>query len=59
VFNYITAKSAARKWKISIRRVQLLCSQGRVEGAIKHGSVWAIPKEAMQPNRLKSGKKEV
>lgn len=58
MLNYITAEMAAEKWELSVRRVQLLCAQGRIEGAVKHGGVWAIPKEAMKPERLKSGKKE-
>lgn len=59
MFNYITAEMAAEKWGISIRRVQILCLQGRLEGAVKHGGVWAIPKETIKPERLKPGKKEV
>ena len=57
MLNYITAEMAAEKWMISIRRVQLICSQGRIESAVKHGGVWAIPKEAMKPERLRPGKK--
>lgn len=47
--DYITAKQAAEKWKISERRVQVLCNQGKVEGAVKLGWAWAIPKEAKKP----------
>ncbi|NMC64110.1 MAG: helix-turn-helix domain-containing protein [SAR324 cluster bacterium] len=46
---YITAKEAAEKWGISQRRVQLLCEQGRVVGAVRLGWAWAIPKEADKP----------
>ena len=31
----ITVDEAAKKWGISKRRVQLLCSEGRVDGASK------------------------
>lgn len=41
--NYITVKEAAEKWNVSERKVQKLCSQGRVEGARKFGGVWEIP----------------
>ena len=34
---YITAKEAAEKWGISQRRVQVLCEQGRVDGAKRLG----------------------
>ena len=57
MLEYITAEKAAEKWKVSVRRVQLLCSQGRVEGAVKHGGVWAIPQNSQKPNLLKPGKK--
>ena len=56
--NYITADQAAAKWGISIRRVQVLCGEGRVPGAAKHGNVWFIPETATKPLPLKSGKKE-
>lgn len=46
---YITAKEAAEKWGISQRRVQVLCEQGRVDGAKRLGWVWAIPKDAPKP----------
>jgi len=42
--DYITAKEAAEKWGISQRRVQHLCEQGRVAGAVRLGWAWAIPK---------------
>ena len=46
---YMSAREAASLWGISKRRVQKLCSEGRVEGAIKVGIVWAIPKGAKSP----------
>lgn len=57
MLDYITVVVAAEKWGISKRRVQLLCAESRVSGAIKHGGVWAIPKDANKPKALKSGKK--
>lgn len=39
----MSAIDASEKWGISKRRVQILCSEGRVEGAIKVGMVWVIP----------------
>jgi hypothetical protein len=52
---YITASQAADKWKISQRRVQILCSQNRLEGIFKLGDAWAIPEDAPKPkdNRKK------
>lgn len=34
MIEYITTCEAAEKWGITVRRVQLLCSQGRIEGAV-------------------------
>ncbi len=46
---YMSAKEAADKWRISKRRVQILCSEGRIDGAMKVGIVWVIPKNAKKP----------
>ena len=46
---YMSAREAANLWGISKRRVQKLCSEGRIEGAIKVGIVWAIPKGTKKP----------
>lgn len=59
MLDYITVEVAAVNWGISKRRVQVLCAEGRVNGAIKHGGVWAIPKDSMKPKALKSGKKTI
>ncbi len=40
---YITAKEAAEKWNISLRRVQKLCEQERIPGTKKHGRAWMLP----------------
>ena len=47
---YITAKEAAQRWHISERRVQVLCRQGKIEGAKRLGWAWAIPQEANKPD---------
>lgn len=46
---YLTAKEAATNWGITSRRVQILCSEGRVSGAWRLGSAWAIPADAQKP----------
>jgi len=46
---YLTVKEIAEKWGISGRRVNLLCNEGRVEGAEKKGFMWLIPKDAEKP----------
>lgn len=47
--DYITASQAAKKWNISQRRVQLLCSEDRIPGVFKLGENWAIPAEVEKP----------
>ncbi len=46
---YINISEAAEKWGISTRRVQVLCKNGRIEGAAKLGREWAIPVTAEKP----------
>ena len=46
---YITASQAAEKWNISQRRVQILCSEGRIDGVFKLGENWAIPEDSQKP----------
>ena len=46
---YMTARDAARKWKISVRLVQQYCVDGRIEGARKFSGAWAIPAGAQKP----------
>lgn len=47
--NYISVSEAAGKWKISERRIRVLCSEGRIEGAVKIGRSWSIPDIAIKP----------
>lgn len=56
--DYLTAKQAAEKWYISQRRVQVLCEQGRIKGAVRLGWAWAIPKDAEKPIDLRVDSKK-
>ena len=55
---YMTISETAKKWNLTKRRVQKMCSDGVIKGVIKFGTVWAIPKEAERPKdgRVKAGK---
>ena len=55
---YMTIQAAAAKWGISERRIQTLCTTGRLEGAQKFGRQWAIPAHMEKPSdaRIKSGR---
>lgn len=50
---YLSSKETATKWNISRRRVQILCEQGRVLGAIKLSNIWLIPKESKKPEDMR------
>lgn len=56
---FLSASQAAKKWNISQRRVQVLCSENRIKGAFKVGEVWAIPDDVPKPQdfRKKTNKK--
>ena len=49
MFEYMTAGEAAKLWKISVRRVQRLCKENRIEGVLRVNRVWLIPKDALKP----------
>ena len=50
---YITVQQAAEKWGVSPRRVQYLCVNDRIKGAVRFGPVWRIPETAVLPNSRK------
>lgn len=47
--DYMTLKEANAKWKVTPRRINYYCTQGRIHGAEKMGTVWLIPKNALKP----------
>ena len=55
--DFMSIAEAAEKWGLSKRRVQTLCSSGRIPGAARLGAMWAIPKDAEKPSdaRIKNG----
>jgi len=46
---YMSVREASEKWGASERWVQILCSESRIEGVIRFGRSWAIPKDAEKP----------
>lgn len=56
--DYISIKQLSEKWGISTRRIQILCRDGRIHGAIRIASTWVVPADAEKPKdaRVKSGK---
>ena len=55
---YLKIEEAAQKWEIGVRRVQILCAEGKIEGAVKFGRSWMIPKDAVKPvdGRTRAGR---
>jgi len=47
--DYMTAQQAAKLWGISDRRVRILCSDGKITGAVKDGKSYKIPADAQKP----------
>ena len=55
---WLTPEEAGTQWGIKARRVQALCSNRRIPGAIRKGRIWLIPKNTSKPidGRTKSAK---
>ena len=55
---YLSIRQTSEKWGLSGRRINELCAENRIPGAIKIGSYWAIPADADRPKdeRVKSGR---
>ena len=55
--NYLSVSQIAKKWDVSTRRIQVLCGDGRIPGAMRVGTFWAIPEDATKPTdaRIKNG----
>ena len=55
---YTTVKKISEKWGLKERTVQIMCADGKINGAVKFGRDWAIPVDAVRPEdgRIVSGK---
>lgn len=49
MLDYISVQQAADQWGISKRRIQKLCEENRIAGAVRFGRAWAIPKDTEKP----------
>lgn len=50
IMDYLPVQEFSNKWNISKRRIQILCKEGRIEGAKMIGNMWVIPTDAKRPN---------
>jgi hypothetical protein len=48
---YVTPDEMALRWNVTPRQVQILCKAGKIDGAEKFGSTWAIPEDTPKPTR--------
>ena len=46
---YKKAAEMAKLWGVTLRRVQAMCAQGRIAGAVRFGRDWMIPKDMPKP----------
>lgn len=55
--DFMTIKETAELWNLSQRWIQTMCANGKIEGAIKFGNAWAIPKDTKKPkdDRITTG----
>lgn len=49
MFEYMTAQEAAEKWNVSLRWIQRLCKENRIDGAMNINRVWLIPQNTQKP----------
>jgi hypothetical protein len=47
--DYKSPLQASENWGITERQVQFLCKSGKIEGVVKWGRSWLIPKDAPRP----------
>ena len=52
---YHSVQETAKRWGISVRRVNQYALEGRSPGAERLGRSWAIPEDTVKPEKNKSG----
>ena len=60
-FNYISTKEAAKLLGVTERYVQMLCKEGKIEGAIKFNDqgVWLVPYLSVKISKKKENSKYI
>lgn len=46
MFDYMYVQDATKEWGIWLRKIQVLCSENRIGGAVQYGHVWTILTDA-------------
>ena len=47
--HFLKIEEVAARWQISPRAVQILCKEGKIDGAQRFGRAWMIPENAARP----------
>ena len=50
---YMTCMEAHELWGITPRRIQQMCKNGDIKGAVKKGKAWVIPRNTACPSAEK------
>jgi len=54
---YLSVQETASKWGVSVRWVNQYILAGRIPGCERLGHAWAVPEDALKPERLTPGVK--
>lgn len=46
---WLSVQEIAKKWQVTERRVRMLCTEGRITGAVREGKCWLIPVNCPRP----------
>ena len=57
--DYVTARETAEQWNVTERQIYNYCNDGKIEGAVKRGSVWLIPIDAHKPIDARYKKEDI
>lgn len=47
---YLTTAEMSVRWNITLRRIGVLCADGRIDGVIKKGKTRLIPADSKKPS---------
>ena len=53
---YIKAKELSARWGVTPRRINQLCTEGKLPGAYKEGKFWMIPDDVDRPDCLRENR---
>lgn len=51
--DFLSVKEISAEWNVSERWIQKLCDEGRIDGVLRFGRSWMIPKAAQKPGDLR------